>query len=212
MTSVIKETCNNETCNNETCNNETCNKETCNKETCNKETCNNETCNKETCNNEIKTKLPKTRFSQLFEILLQQKHKMSLFHISLSPDINTFFLLLCKETPEVFDDIETSLKQIILDDKIDIKDIPNIIKLVTNIYRLVNNKKKINKIISQTDPYDMILTLLHLLFVLYMDVHSVKNTELANDLINIIEASIELIKLKDIKVSNCCCFSKLFAR
>ena len=63
----------------------------------------------------------------------------------------TYFLLLCKEQPDFFKDIESSLKKIILDNKIDTKDIPEIILLVTKAYQIIKSDKGV----PQIDPYEL---------------------------------------------------------
>jgi hypothetical protein len=146
-------------------------------------------------------------FSQMLENFLNQnKDKLENLSIKLTPEIQTYLLILFKEKSSLFDDIDSSLKKIILDDKIDLKDIPEIIVLVTKVYEIINTDKGIPKV----DPYELIKNILNIVFTLYIETNKVQNKELATDLLNIIGVSIDLIKLKAIKPPKIGCLSKLF--
>jgi hypothetical protein len=142
---------------------------------------------------EIKT------FLKLFEIFLTQDESIlgenvKKFSIKLTPEIQKYFLLLCKESPEIFGLFEETLKKIILDDKIDSKDIPDILVLVSKIYKMI----KENKGIPTIDTYELIKTLIHLGFIVYIETNKIENKDAVLDLLRIIDASIDLIKLTPI--------------
>jgi hypothetical protein len=146
-------------------------------------------------------------FSQMLENFLNQnKDKLETLSIKLTPEIQTYLLILFKEKSSLFDDIDSSLKKIILDDKIDLKDIPEILVLVTKVYEIINTDNGIPKV----DPYELIKNILHIVFTLYIETNKVQNKELATDLLKIIDVSIDLIKLKAIKPPKIGCLSKLF--
>lgn len=143
---------------------------------------------------EMKEENMKT-FAQLVENFLNKKEKIN---IKLTPEIQKYFLILCKESPDLFGDFEKTLKKIISDDKINTKDIPDILVLVSKVYKVI----KENKGIPMIEPYELIKILLHLTFVVYIETNKVNNSQLLLDLLQIIDSSIELIKLTPIKNIN----------
>jgi hypothetical protein len=162
---------------------------------------------KEVILTEVIIDITKITFSQMLENFLNQnKDKLDSLSIKISPEMHKYFLLLCKEKGDFFTDIDSSLKKIILDDKIDTKDIPEIIVLVTKVYEIIKSDKAVPKI----DPYELIKTLLNMVFTLYIETNKVQNKELAADLLKIIGVAIDLIKLKALKPPKIGCLSKLF--
>jgi hypothetical protein len=156
---------------------------------------------------EIIVDITKINFNQVFENFLNQSEEhLKKFNITLTPEMKKYFLLLCKDKPEFFNDVESSLKKIIMDDKIDTKDIPEIIILVKKVYEIINGDKKVPKV----DPYELIKTLLQQLFIIYTETNKIQKSELVVDLVSIIEAAINLVKLKSIKVPKVGCFSSIF--
>ena len=103
-----------------------------------------------------------------------------------------------------FEQFDISVKRIISDNKIDTKDIPEIISLVSKLY-IVIKKTKTNY--KKLDTYELIKTILHILFVLHMQHHNIENDELTSSIINMLDASIDLLKLnsslKSLKTPNC---------
>lgn len=150
---------------------------------------------------------PQLTFNQLFLTLISRQENLDKLNITLSPEIQKYLLILCKESPEFFTYIETSLRKIIFDNKIDTKDIPEIIILVTKLYTIVQQKY-----VKNVDPYEVIKQLLHISFVLYIELNNVKNTELASEMVGIIDSAIDLIKLQRIKIPKFGCFKKLFSK
>jgi len=151
--------------------------------------------------------ITKINFNQVFENFLNQnEEQLKKVNITISPEMKKYFLLLCKDKPEFFNDIESSLKKIIMDDKIDTKDIPEIMILVSKVYGIIKGDKNVPKI----DPYELIKTLLQQLFIIYAETNKIQNSELVVALVNIIDASINLVKLKSIKVPKVSCLSSIF--
>jgi hypothetical protein len=92
--------------------------------------------------NDVVGEIVQITFSQILENFLNQNaNKLNELSVHINPTIQTYFLLLCKEQPDFFKDIESSLKKIILDNKIDTKDIPEIILLVTKAYQIIKSDK-----------------------------------------------------------------------
>jgi hypothetical protein len=160
-----------------------------------------------TSTNEVMVEITKITFNQIFENFLNQsEEQLNKFSIKLSSEMKTYFLLLCKEKPAFFNEVEVSLKNIIMDDKIDTKDIPEIMILVSKVYGIIKGDKNVPKV----DPYELIKTLLHQLFIIYTETNKIHNSELVGSLIKIIEASIDLVKLKSIKVPKVGCLKSIF--
>ena len=148
-----------------------------------------------------------TVFSTLLDLLsnvLNVKANLDNFKIPIKPEIKECLLVLMKEQPVFFDQCDISLKRIISDNKVDTKDIPEIIALVSKLYVVIKKTKKNSK---KIDTYELIKTILHILFILHMQHHNIKNDELTNSIINILDASIDLLKLnsslKSLKTPNC---------
>lgn len=138
-------------------------------------------------------------FFNLFSIFLTQDQKIltekiTKFNINLTPEIQKYFLQLCKESPELFGLFEETLKKILLDNRINSKDISDILVLVSKIHKVV----KENKGLPIVDPYELIKTLILLGFIIYIETNKIENKEAILDLLRIIDASIDLIKLTPI--------------
>ena len=121
-------------------------------------------------------------------------------------DVKSIKVVLFTDKPDFFNEVEVSLKNIIMDDKIDTKDIPEIMILVSKFYGIIKGDKNVPKV----DPYELIKTLLHQLFIIYTETNKIHNSELVGSLIKIIEASIDLVKLKSIKVPKVGCLKSIF--
>lgn len=124
--------------------------------------------------------------------------------ITLSRDIQHYIWLLCKESPELINNIGFSIQKIISDNKIDTKDVPEILLLVNKVYSEINGKKNIQLNIQ---PYELIKILLHICFIVYIENNQIENTEIINNVLNIIDASISLIKLTPCKPLKVGCFT-----
>jgi len=141
-------------------------------------------------------------FVQLFENFLSKD--LSSFNIKFTPEMHQYFLFLCKKNPNLFIDCEKSLKQIILDNKIDTKDIPEIIVLVSKVHKIL----KENKGLPTIDPYEVIRMLIHLTFIVYIETNKVENKLLIDDILKIIDVSIDLAKLSPLKKKSSGCLFK----
>lgn len=151
---------------------------------------------------ETKTEDVKQLFIELVEkFLLQPPKNMS---IKLSPGIHKNILLICKELPEIFKSVESSLNNIISDNKINTKDIPEILVLVNKVYCKINNKKTLQVIV---EPYELLKKILHIGFVVYVEHNKIENSELLLTFLNIIDTSIDLIKLRPSKQVKVGCFT-----
>jgi hypothetical protein len=150
--------------------------------------------------NPVVIEITKLTFSQLVESFLNE-NKLHTLSIQVSPEIQNFLLLLCKEQSCFFSDVEISLNKIILDNKIDTKDIPEIILLVTKVYEIITTDTTVfSKVDTKFDPYELIKTILNMVFTLYIETNKVQNKQLATELLKIIDVSIDLIKLKSINL------------
>lgn len=146
-------------------------------------------------------------FVQLFELFLNnEQNNLVQFNLKLTPEIQKYFLLLCKETPDLFGIFEETLKKIILDDKINTKDIPDILLLVSKVYNTI----KMNKGVPTVDPYELIKSLLHVAFAVYLETNKIENSLLILDLLNIVNSAIDLIKITPIVPKKMGCFVRIF--
>jgi hypothetical protein len=128
------------------------------------------------------------------DLLVENRSKLDEFSIKVSDDMQKYILMIIKEHSSIFSDIEVSLKKIISDGKIDSKDTPELIILIGKMYELVYKTRK--NIKKKDDYYDIIKIVLHMSFILYLQSNKIDNNEMLDSVIKIIEASIELIKLK----------------
>ena len=127
------------------------------------------------------------------------------FNVKLTPEIQKYFLLLCKESPNLFGIFEETLKRIILDNKINTKDIPDILLLVSKVYNTI----KTNNGVPNVESYEIIKTLLHVALVVYLETHNSVNkveNSLLLDLLNIVDSAIDLIKITPIVSKKMGCF------
>jgi hypothetical protein len=150
------------------------------------------------------TELTPNTFQQIFENLLSTD--TNTLNITIKPEIKQYLLLLCKNNEAFFVDVEESLKKIIIDNKINTKDIAEIMILVTKIYEQIKARKQDPKI----DPYEIINTLLHTLFLVYFQANNVDNPELEDIILHIIDVSLRLIKLQSFTHSKKGCLSSIF--
>jgi len=150
--------------------------------------------------NEIIEQITQCTFHKIFEKTLEHES------CKISPEIKEYVLLLCKENPLFFSDVEDSLKKIIVDDKINTKDIPDIIMLVGKIYEIISSKNNTIRV----DPYEVIKILLQNIFVTYFNINNINNSELEANILHIISVSIQLIQMQSFKPSKKGCLSRLF--
>lgn len=145
-----------------------------------------------------------TTLLDLLTKILNANEEFEKLKIPITPQIKECLLVLMEEQPVFFEQFDISLKRIISDNKVDTKDIPEVITLVSKLY-IVIKKTKINS--KKINLYELIKTILHILFILHMQHHNIENDELTNSIINILDASIDLLKLnsslKSLKTPNC---------
>jgi hypothetical protein len=139
----------------------------------------------------------------LFEtFLIQNQSNLVNIDLKLTTEIRKYFLLLCKENPKLFGSVEETFKVIFLDNKIDIKDIPEMMVIVSKVYNIIKD----NRGIPTVDPYNLIKIFLYLIIVIYLESNKVENEKLLLDLLKIVESSIDLIKLTPIFTKKISCF------
>jgi hypothetical protein len=141
-------------------------------------------------------------FSKLIEMFLQAKD-LDYFSIKLTPELQQYLLILCKQNQDVFNNLGKSLKEIIVDNTINTKDIPEVLVLVDKIHRIL---KENPKGLPNIEPYEVIKIILHLVFVVYIETNKVENKQLIIDILKIIDMSINLMKLVPLKKSGGCLF------
>lgn len=150
---------------------------------------------------EEKKEVMKT-FVQLFEFFLaQEQEKLVKFNVKLSPEIQQYFLLLCKESPELFGSFEETFKRIISDNKINSKDIPDILVLVSKVHTII----KTNKGVPTLAPYELIKSLLHVTVYVYFENNKIDDSLTKLDILNIIDSAIDLIQITPIVSRNVGC-------
>lgn len=149
---------------------------------------------------EIKKEIVSETFLELFENFMNKGNIETFKNISipLTSEIRIYFSFLCKQNPELFNSVELTIKKILSDDKIDAKDTPDIIMLVSKIYKIIENKE-----VPNIEPYELIKSFIMLSCIIYIESSKTDNSDkecLLLQLLAIIEASIDLIKLTPIKV------------
>jgi hypothetical protein len=126
----------------------------------------------------------------LLEELLNNNDKLQNFKINIKPEIKECMLVILKENKEIFEDIDNSIINIIKDNKINTKDVPEFLNLIIKIYKLIK-KTKIKKI----DPYKLTKKILQTIFVIYIEYKDITDPEILVSALNIIKTTINLIKI-----------------
>lgn len=151
---------------------------------------------------------------QMFELFLNEnKEELDKYKIVLYPEIQKYLLEFCQENQDFFIDAQNSLKQIIIDNEISAKDIPEILCLIIKIYGFIKHKT----CPSNVDPYEIIELIIQILLVVYLkQTNKLENVEDINasvgQIISIIRVAVELLKLPIIKVSKDGCLTRLFKK
>jgi hypothetical protein len=151
---------------------------------------------------------------QMFELFLNQnKDELDKYKIVLYPEIQNYLLEFCKENPSFFTDVENSLKQIIVDNEINAKDIPDILCLIIKIYGIIKHKEYPPNV----DPYEIIELLVQILLVIHLkQTNKMVNVEEINasveQIVSIIRVAVELLKLPLIKMTKSGCLTRLFKK
>ena len=144
-------------------------------------------------------------FSQLVIKYLNNADNFSKLSVTINPTMVQYLLKICQMNAELFTEINKTLMDIISDGKIDTKDIPKLIILVKNIYGIIKKTKNDTNV----DPYGLIKTIINIIFNVYIETNNISNKELAEDLLKIIDVSLDLIKLESLKMPKIGCFSFL---
>jgi hypothetical protein len=141
----------------------------------------------------------------LLQKLLQDDEKLDNFNIKINTEIKECMLVIINENPELFENIDVSIENIIKDNKINSKDIPDLINLITKFYEVIKNSKNT---IKKIDPYTLTEKILDTIFAIYIEVKDIKDTELLNSALDIIKTTINLIRMQSqnnrCKFNFCC--------
>lgn len=127
------------------------------------------------------------------DLLVNNRTKLDEFHLHLSEKIQQYLVIIINNHPVIFSDIEQSLNKIVSDGKIDVKDTPEILLIVGKIYELIYKSKHIT---VKTDYFDIISNLMLVASTLYLQNDVLLEKDTIQNLNNIVQSSIELIKLK----------------
>ena len=154
---------------------------------------------------EIKTEQPEIKTEQiiknvvnpifcqlLVKYLSKSLDNIETLSIKVSPEMQQYFLKLCSENVSDLNEIDSMLYKIIADNQINVKDIPTLINLVKKIYDITKKHKKRPSV----DPYDLIKSFLNIVFVVYIETNKIQNNRLVEDLLKIIDVSMDLIQSK----------------
>lgn len=90
---------------------------------------------------EIKVDVIDTSFSKLLKLILSSSVDQIKYTILLDSELISILNLLIDSNPSYFDSIQEPFNSIIEDKKIDVNDIPAIINLLSNLYRILYNHK-----------------------------------------------------------------------
>jgi hypothetical protein len=141
---------------------------------------------------------------QLLDNIINNKQDKDNDEIILSPNLQKYILLIIKENPKIFMDVEVSMENIIKDGKIDIKDIPDLLVIISKLYEILHHFKDNFK---NENMYEFVKTLLNIVFMVYMDEHDVENKTLFQNMQTLVSSAIDLIKLQQtLKKSKSCFF------
>jgi hypothetical protein len=136
-------------------------------------------------------------FKQIFENLLYKDIKEVDGHsVNIKKDIKEYFIYMCKERVEFFTSFEYVLKTIIVNNNVELKDIPLLLNLIITTY---NNLKTDSEQIKNSDPKEIMKLLFEILIMLFIDTNDISNDKLQGELMNVIENAIILVSIKPIK-------------
>jgi hypothetical protein len=99
-----------------------------------------------------------TPFSELLKLILSTSSFQLKYSIKLDPEFISILNQILISNPNYFDSIQQSFNSIIEDKKIDVNDIPAIITLLSNLYKILYSQK-INDIVKGIST-DKCLTIL----------------------------------------------------
>lgn len=134
---------------------------------------------------------------ELFRNMFEKNNNIkNTFNIELTNEMTIFIQTIISYHPSIFHNIETTINKIVVDNKIDTKDIPELLILIGTLYETLYKSNKIN---IKSAYFDIIKTLLLLSFSLLINnnvSNNAPNNDMIENIVKIIDAAIELIKLK----------------
>lgn len=149
--------------------------------------------------NVIINKITKITFKQIFENFIYQNVKqLNNISIDVDAEVRNYFIYLCKERGDFFTHVEKIFKKIVINNKMDVSEVCLLMELVVNAYKNIKIDKEE---IKNADPIVIIKTMFIILIMLYIQTNDLDYDTLFNEMIKIVEMSIELIKVKPIKAS-----------
>ena len=140
-----------------------------------------------------------TLYEMILDLLVVNRNnpdgssKLDECQLVVSEEMQKYIITLINNHSIIFSDIESSLKKIVSDGKIDSKDTPEILLIVGKIYELIYKSKNIN---VKADYYEIVSTLMLLCSTVYLKNNVFIERDTIENLNKIVSASIELIKLK----------------
>ena len=137
--------------------------------------------------------------------------QLSTLSVPLDKTTTAILLELLDKSPKSFDTIQETVQLIVQDGKINASDIPNLLKLVTELYPLVKHTKLRPSSLESAKIVGVIIkTVIHVL----VNEHKIKvsnSAQFLKDLDKLVDTAIELVSLaKSVKQSRNCL--KLFRR
>jgi hypothetical protein len=137
--------------------------------------------------------------------------QVSSLSVHLDKTTTTILLELLDNSPKSFDSIQELIQLIVQDGKINTSDIPNLLKLVTELYPLVKHSKLRP---SSLDSAKIVGTIIKVVIRVLVNEHRIKisnPSQFLKDMDGVVDSAIELLSLaKSIKQSRNC--SKLFRK
>lgn len=133
----------------------------------------------------------KGNISELLLNLLNDVNRLQQFKVRIKPEIKECILLLVSQDSEIFDNMDENIKKIIKDNKINSKDVPELLKLIQNLYKSINKSKDI---IKKTDPYKLTEKILIIIIALYLEYNNINNTDILDTSSKIIKSVITLVR------------------
>lgn len=139
----------------------------------------------------------KLTLKDILEKEIENNETLNKIQIKVDTQMKQFILLLLKEEPTYFSELEKIIEKLLADNVINSKDIPDLLVGVTLTYKLVEKNKHA---IKNADYYDIVKTLIQISFEIFLEKKCNNDQKiLLEQLLAIINASIDLIKLKEIK-------------
>jgi len=161
----------------------------------------------EAMNDDVNKVVPNVDFSELSNVTLfqlvnnllrQNQNKLDNFEVKITPELKTIMLSLCQSHPNLFFEAEESLNKIVADNKIDSKDVPELINLINPIYKTINKDKNI---CGSMDKKEFIKDFVHILFILFIKKKGILDESLSSCAVDIIDAAMNLLNTNLVKRS-----------